>query len=166
MRCLFAFFLAAALTAGPVWAQNTGGVRGSVSLRDTMQKVPVIRPLKNVRLSVHSGEFVASRGPLGTFYMLREGAELAATTTDENGLFTFMTLPPGLLYINVIAPGYVPTEVPVCVQTDVFQTLPIELWATAVIGIPYQHAMYQYNSSLRYRPNPNITSDLYSIGEC
>ncbi len=150
MRFLFALFVAAALTASPVWAQNTGGIRGSLSSRNIIQNIPVIRPLKNVRLSVHSGQ----------------GTELEATTTDENGLFTFMSLSPGLLYINVDAPGYTPTKVRVCVQADVFQTLPIELWASAARGIPYQNAMYQYNSKLRYRPNPNVTSDLYSIGDC
>jgi len=46
------------------------------------------------------------------WYFFELGAELAATTTDENGLFRFMTLPPGLLYINVDAPGYATTEGP------------------------------------------------------
>ena len=150
MRSLIAFFLMSALTITPIWAQNTGIVLGTVSSRTRVNNVEVLQPLNGVRLSVHSAEPTGSNN--GQLPMFRVGPELAATTTDKNGRFTFLGLQPGLVYIEVDARGYTPVGLPVCVEVDDSRTLPIQLWTSAAIGLPYMMAQYRFNASLGYRP--------------
>ena len=149
MRILIALCIMTALTTSPIWAQNTGIVNGTVSSRTLANNVEVLHPLKEARLSVH---FVEPTSNNEQFPRFRAGPELTATTTDKNGRFTFLGLQPGLVYIEVEAPGYVPVGFPVCVEVDDSRTLPIQLWTSATIGLPYQMAQYKYNANLGYRP--------------
>jgi|GEM_PF-4106004 len=159
MRYLFALFLAAALTTGIVRAGNMGGIRGSVSGRNGS----VITRLKNERVTVR-WPFIEMHDAHGTYYL--PGPELSWTTTDKNGYFTFMSLPTGPLVLEVDGDlRYFPDYVDVCVQADVFQSLPVLLW-TGGSGTPQMAAAHRYNSTLRYRPNRYITSDLYEMDDC
>lgn len=134
--------LAATFGITPALAQSAGGVRGTVFNTATTRPGPI----RNAVLTVLSRAVIAS------------------TTTDANGFFVFMSLPPGRLDIEVRADGYTPVTVPVCVQSGVFRTLPIILSPGG--SLSQLAANSKYNQSLQYRPDPGIIADLYSIGDC
>lgn len=127
---------------GNAQAQNTGGLSGTVV---SMQ----LRPQRVVA---------------GAKVLAHSGAVETSTTTDKRGNFIFLSLPPGLVQVQVLAPGYVPLDFAACVQADVIRTLPIKLSPGG--SLPQLNEMVRYNNGLRRRPDPGITSGVHSIGEC
>lgn len=87
----------------PALAQNTGGIRGTVTEPKTG------RPVAHATVYVHSPAVDVS------------------VQTDAHGVFRFFGLPPGRTLVDVVAKGYVETRFVACVRADNFQEYPVHL---------------------------------------
>jgi len=97
------FAIAIAVFAAPAVAQNTGGIRGTVTEPKTG------RPVAHATVYVHSPAVDVS------------------VQTDAHGMFRFFGLPPGRTLVDVVAKGYVETRFVACVRADNFQEYPVHL---------------------------------------
>lgn len=141
MRTLIMVLLFARAATGAAFADNTGGIRGTVtSLNDG-------RAIAGATIEIHSATVDES------------------TKTDARGGFTFLSLPPGPIKILVGATGYQSDTLRACVQTGVFRTLPIRLWFGRA-GSQQWSAMHETNKELIYHPYTGAAVDRYSYGPC
>lgn len=140
MRLILITCLLAASLCATAFAEGGGTLRGTVS-------------------SMHTGKPIA-----GAVITAQSPAVFASTKTDSHGFFMLTFLPPGPVHIQVAAQAYTPEQFDVCVQDDTTRTLPLVMVPGG--GIPTMIASWRHNVEAANGPNADITSDLYSIGQC
>ena len=133
-------FLVFGLPAAAIGQENTGSIRGTV-------------------VNARTGRFIVNAKVTA-----ESGAVFAQTKTNGNGYFILQNLPPGRVLLVLEAASYMDSSLSVCVRAGVSRTVPLQL--TTFGSLPYVAATDRYNQRVADRPEPSITSDLYSIGDC
>lgn len=117
-------------------AQTTGSVRGFVRSRGEPQRA------------------------IANADVLIKGATAVRTVrTDAQGFFIVWDLPPGRYAFGAIKDEYNPAWSSICVHAG----------GNQYINIPLSQSLggfYSQPYSMRFRPDPSQTVDLYSLGDC
>lgn len=90
------------------------------------------------------------------------GSAVASTTTGRDGRFVLAGVPPGAALLTVVAPGYAPVSVRMCVHENEVRRLPLRMAAGG--SIPYLTAVSKYDASVANGLNPDTAADVYNIG--